>query len=130
MPTYDYVCAACRHEFEAFQEMSAKKLRKCPKCGKSALERQVGAGAGLIFKGSGFYITDYRRAGTEPESVKGPEKSGKEAAEGNAAAKAESKRPAPEQGAKGEAPTPSALPPKAAQPEAKGSPKRGAKDRA
>jgi putative FmdB family regulatory protein len=74
MPTYDYVCAACAHQFEAFQEMSAKKLRKCPKCGKSALERQVGAGAGLIFKGSGFYITDYKRSGAAPDSGSGGEK--------------------------------------------------------
>ncbi len=61
MPTYDYVCQACGHAFEQFQEMSAKKLRTCPACGKRALERQVGAGAGLIFKGTGFYITDYRK---------------------------------------------------------------------
>lgn len=67
MPTYDYVCAGCGHAFEAFQEMSAKKLRTCPKCRKPRLERQVGAGAGLIFKGSGFYITDYRKGG-EPGS--------------------------------------------------------------
>jgi putative FmdB family regulatory protein len=71
MPTYDYVCAACGHAFEQFQEMSAKKLRKCPRCGKSALERQVGTGAGLIFKGSGFYITDYRRGPAPAESVEG-----------------------------------------------------------
>jgi len=63
MPTYDYVCAGCGHAFEAFQEMSAKKLRTCPKCRKPRLERQVGTGAGLIFKGSGFYITDYKKSG-------------------------------------------------------------------
>jgi putative FmdB family regulatory protein len=60
MPTYDYVCGACGHAFEHFQEMSAKRLRTCPRCKKPRLERQVGTGAGLIFKGSGFYITDYR----------------------------------------------------------------------
>ena len=65
MPTYDYVCAACGHAFEHFQEMSAKKLRTCPRCKKPKLERQVGTGAGLIFKGTGFYITDYRRSGQE-----------------------------------------------------------------
>jgi putative FmdB family regulatory protein len=63
VPTYDYVCAACGHAFEHFQEMSAKKLRTCPRCKKPRLERQVGTGAGLIFKGSGFYITDYKRSG-------------------------------------------------------------------
>jgi putative FmdB family regulatory protein len=60
MPTYEYRCAACRHEFEEFQSMSAKALKKCPSCGKNALERLIGTGAALVFKGSGFYQTDYR----------------------------------------------------------------------
>jgi putative FmdB family regulatory protein len=60
MPTYDYRCNACQHEFEEFQSMSAKPLRKCPECGKLKLERLIGTGAGVIFKGSGFYETDYR----------------------------------------------------------------------
>ncbi len=60
MPTYDYRCTACGHEFEAFQSMSAPVLKKCPKCGKAKLERLIGTGAGIIFKGSGFYETDYR----------------------------------------------------------------------
>lgn len=60
MPTYDYLCSSCGHRFEEFQSMSAKTLRKCPACKKSALERLIGAGAGVIFKGSGFYQTDYR----------------------------------------------------------------------
>ena len=60
MPTYDYVCDACGHEFEHFQSMSDRHLRTCPKCHKKKLVRKVGAGAGLIFKGTGFYITDYR----------------------------------------------------------------------
>lgn len=60
MPTYDYLCSACGHRFEEFQSMSAKPLRKCPECKKSALDRLIGAGAGVIFKGSGFYQTDYR----------------------------------------------------------------------
>jgi putative FmdB family regulatory protein len=60
MPTYDYLCEACGHRFEEFQTMTAKVLRKCPACGKSKLERLIGAGAGVIFKGSGFYQTDYR----------------------------------------------------------------------
>ena len=60
MPTYDYVCDACGHSFEEFQMMSAKPLRKCPECGKSKLRRLIGTGAGVIFKGSGFYETDYR----------------------------------------------------------------------
>lgn len=60
MPTYEYACKACGHQFEEFQSMSAKPLRKCPECGKQQLERLIGAGAGLIFKGGGFYETDYR----------------------------------------------------------------------
>lgn len=60
MPTYDYRCSACNHEFELFQSMSAKHKRKCPECAKNTLERLIGAGAALIFKGSGFYQTDYR----------------------------------------------------------------------
>jgi putative FmdB family regulatory protein len=60
MPTYEYKCQACGHEFEKFQQMSAGHIKKCPACGKLKLKRLIGTGAGLIFKGSGFYITDYR----------------------------------------------------------------------
>lgn len=60
MPTYDYVCDACEHAFEEFQSMSAKVLKKCPECGKPKLRRLIGIGAGVIFKGAGFYETDYR----------------------------------------------------------------------
>lgn len=60
MPTYEYECPACGHRFEEFQSMTAKPLKVCPKCGKRQLKRLIGTGAGLIFKGSGFYSTDYR----------------------------------------------------------------------
>ncbi len=60
MPTYDYICESCGCEFEQFQSITAKSLRTCPKCGKRKLKRLIGAGAGVIFKGSGFYQTDYR----------------------------------------------------------------------
>lgn len=60
MPTYDYVCDACQHEWEAFHAMSADPIRKCPECGKNKARRVIGPGAGIIFKGSGFYQTDYR----------------------------------------------------------------------
>lgn len=60
MPTYEYTCDNCRHRLERFQSIKAKPLRVCPKCGKSRLRRLIGAGAGVIFKGSGFYHTDYR----------------------------------------------------------------------
>lgn len=61
MPTYEYECSKCGYHFEKFQSMRDEPLRKCPKCKKQALKRLVGGGAGLIFKGSGFYITDYKK---------------------------------------------------------------------
>lgn len=64
MPTYEYECEKCGHKFEAFQNMTAEPLKKCPKC-KGKIRRLIGAGAGLIFKGSGFYATDYKKKGKE-----------------------------------------------------------------
>lgn len=63
MPTYDYRCDACGHELELFQSMSEPAKRKCPDCGKLKLKRLIGTGAAVIFKGSGFYETDYRSDG-------------------------------------------------------------------
>jgi putative FmdB family regulatory protein len=60
MPTYQYVCDYCQYEFERFQSIKARPVRKCPKCGRLSVQRLIGAGAGIIFKGSGFYETDYR----------------------------------------------------------------------
>jgi len=60
MPTYDYECGACEHRFELFQSITAKAVKKCPVCGKLKVRRLIGTGAGIIFKGSGFYCTDYR----------------------------------------------------------------------
>lgn len=60
MPTYDYLCENCGNEFELFQTITAKPLRKCPACRKNGLKRLIGPGAGVIFKGSGFHQTDYR----------------------------------------------------------------------
>ncbi len=60
MPTYDYLCRKCDHQFEQFQSITSNPLRKCPECGKIELKRLIGSGAGIIFKGSGFYETDYR----------------------------------------------------------------------
>ena len=60
MPTYEYACEACEHRFEHFQGMAESALRKCPACGRSKLQRLISGGAGFLFKGSGFYITDYR----------------------------------------------------------------------
>ena len=63
MPTYEYRCEKCGHEMEAFQSITASPLRKCPNCGKAALNRLISTGAGVIFKGGGFYQTDYRSEG-------------------------------------------------------------------
>jgi putative FmdB family regulatory protein len=60
MPTYDYVCESCGHQLELFQSMSESPRRKCPACGQQKLRRRIGAGAGILFRGSGFYQTDYR----------------------------------------------------------------------
>ncbi len=66
MPTYDYKCSACGHTFDELQSFSEPALTKCPKCKKNKLERLFGGGGAIIFKGGGFYETDYRRAGEKP----------------------------------------------------------------
>lgn len=73
MPTYDYICENCGHKFEQSQSIIAAPLRKCPVCKKMRLKRLLGCGSGIIFKGSGFYQTDYRS-----ESYKKAKKSDKE----------------------------------------------------
>src|SRR5947209_19945198 len=75
MPTYEYECDACKHNFDEFQSFSDAPLKKCPKCGKLKLRRAFGAGAAVIFKGSGFYQTDYRS-----ESYKSAAKADQESA--------------------------------------------------
>ena len=78
MPTYDYRCDACQHELEIFQPITASPKRKCPACGRSKLKRVIGAGGGILFKGSGFYETDYRsdsyKKGAEKEQKQGEDK--------------------------------------------------------
>jgi len=86
MPTYDYVCTECDHRWELFQSIKANPVRKCPECGRLKARREIGTGAGIIFKGSGFYQTDYRSAAykkaaeadakaAEPKSTDGDSKS-------------------------------------------------------
>jgi putative FmdB family regulatory protein len=60
MPTYEYKCEACGFEFEKFQSIKSSAIKKCPHCGKNRVKRLIGIGAGVIFKGGGFYQTDYR----------------------------------------------------------------------
>jgi putative FmdB family regulatory protein len=75
MPTYDYVCDACGHSFDEFQSFKDEPLKKCPSCGKNKLRRLFGTGAAILFKGSGFYETDYRS-----ESYKSAAKADQDAA--------------------------------------------------
>lgn len=60
MPTYDYICESCKHEFEAFESIKADPQSTCPACHEAKLRRKIGPGAAILFKGSGFYQTDYR----------------------------------------------------------------------
>jgi putative FmdB family regulatory protein len=84
MPTYEYRCGACGHEFERFQAMTASSVTKCPSCGKRKVRRLIGSGGALIFKGSGFYATDYRSASYK----EGAKKDGPPAAKSDTAAAA------------------------------------------
>ncbi len=86
MPTYDYQCDACDHEFELFQQISDSVKKKCPECGKLKLRRLFGTGAAVVFKGSGFYETDYRS-----ESYKKGAESAKKASDKKSEAKSEKK---------------------------------------
>ncbi|HYG24247.1 MAG TPA: zinc ribbon domain-containing protein [Verrucomicrobiae bacterium] len=106
MPTYEYVCEKCGHEFEKFQSMAEKPLAICPedlcakkKWGRGKVTKKISAGAGLIFKGSGFYITDYRSEGYKEAAKKdaaatapAPAKDSKPGAETKAAAPAKTEK--------------------------------------
>ena len=94
MPTYDYICDACNHEFEAFESMKADPQTVCPTCHEAKLRRKIGMGAAILFKGSGFYQTDYRS-----ESYKERAKADKPA-ESSPAKPAESSGPAKSEPAK------------------------------
>ncbi|WP_068266272.1 FmdB family zinc ribbon protein [Rubripirellula obstinata] len=82
MPTYDYECGACEHTFEEFQGINDAVLKKCPKCKKNKLQRLFGTGAAIVFKGSGFYQTDYRS-----DSYKKAAKADSKKAEGDSSSK-------------------------------------------
>ncbi len=106
MPTYEYHCDACEHNFDEFQSMSEPALKKCPKCGKPKLRRVFGAGAAIIFKGSGFYQTDYRSESYK-NAAKAEQESAKPAADktdtGGTAAKDAGANGASSSGKKGKA---------------------------
>jgi putative FmdB family regulatory protein len=75
MPTYDYECSKCGHKFEKFQSMTSEPIKKCPKC-KGRVERLIGGGGGIIFKGSGFYQNDYKKSSKPPKSCDKPKSDG------------------------------------------------------
>ncbi len=93
MPTYDYRCNACDYEFELFQSMSARVKKKCPECGKMSLERLIGTGAAVMFKGSGFYETDYR-SDSYKKSAEADKKSAEPKSESKSDAKKADSKPA------------------------------------
>jgi len=108
MPTYDYRCNNCKHAMELFQSMKDAPVRKCPKCGKGSLERLIGTGAAVIFKGSGFYQTDYRsesykksaEAADKPATTTTSDKPAEKPATGDKAEPAKAAEPVAEKPAK------------------------------
>ena len=92
MPTYDYRCGACEHEFELFQSFSDGVKRKCPECGRLKLRRLIGAGAAVMFKGSGFYETDYRSKSYQKDAAadKKPSSSSKDSSSKDSSSKSSS----------------------------------------
>ena len=89
MPTYDYVCDACHHQVEIFHSIKDEPKRKCPECGRQKLRRLIGPGAAIVFKGSGFYQTDYRSESYKKGAA--AEKSAATAGEKNTETKSETK---------------------------------------
>jgi len=87
MPTYAYECRDCSHGFEQFQSITAGALRKCPSCGKLKLQRLIGSGAAIIFKGGGFYQTDYRSKSYQAGEKAEKDGQGKETKEGSSSSK-------------------------------------------
>ena len=105
MPTYDYECEACGHTFERFQPITSRAIRKCPQCGKRAVRRLIGRGAGVIFKGSGFYQTDYRSDAYKKAAEKDKNAAGGGGTDKKGASKASGKSASDDGGAKAPAST-------------------------
>src|ERR1051325_11207395 len=110
MPTYEYQCDACGKKFEKFQSIKAGPIRKCPFCAKNKVRRLISKGAGLIFKGSGFYITDYRsesyKEKAKSESGEKPDMAKSDAAKSDSSKPGAAKSDAP----KADAPAPKSTP--------------------
>ena len=110
MPTYEYICDACEHEFEKFQSIKADPIKECPECGKKKVRRKISAGAGIVFKGGGFYETDYRSASYNEAKKKDSEGTSTTKADTKSETKssADSSSTAPSAPAKTESPKPAA----------------------
>jgi putative FmdB family regulatory protein len=98
MPTYDYICDSCQHEFEAFESIKANPQKVCPQCQAESLRRKIGPGAAILFKGSGFYQTDYRsdsykKAAAADKPGEGSKASSDGGSSPSSPAKAESPKP-------------------------------------
>lgn len=98
MPTYDYRCKKCGHTWELFQSIKAEAIKKCPECKKNQAERVIGPGAAILFKGSGFYLTDYRSesykkdAAADKPAAAPAESSGSKSSDSSSTPKTESKK--------------------------------------
>ncbi len=102
MPTYEYLCRACSHAFERFQRISDSPVRTCPSCGERRVERLISAGAGILFKGSGFYATDYRKADPKREGAGGDARGGEQKDSGTEKAGGSEKAAGGEKSGKGD----------------------------
>jgi putative FmdB family regulatory protein len=104
MPTYEYRCEACGHELEIFQNISEAPKKKCPSCKKSKLKRKIGGGSGFLFKGSGFYLTDYRSDSYKKAAEAESKPSGSGSSDAAGGAKGDGKASAPKSGPHKDAP--------------------------
>ncbi|XZE43025.1 FmdB family zinc ribbon protein [Pirellulaceae bacterium SH467] len=89
MPTYDYECDACQHKFELYQSISAEPEKTCPECKKKKLRRLIGTGGAVMFKGSGFYQTDYRSDSYKKSAASDSKSSSSDSSSGSSGSKSE-----------------------------------------
>ncbi|QDT53293.1 Zinc ribbon domain protein [Caulifigura coniformis] len=99
MPTYDYRCKKCGHTWELFQSIKAEPIKKCPECKKNQAERVIGPGAAILFKGSGFYLTDYRSDSYKKAAAADKPSSGSDS---SSSSKSSDSKPAPKSKKSGE----------------------------
>lgn len=105
MPTYEYICDACQYEFEKFQSIKSDPIAVCPECAKAHVRRKISGGAAILFKGGGFYETDYRSAGYNEAKKKDTADGGAAKPETKSDAPATTSKPTKSESAKSDAPT-------------------------